>query len=553
MNVTLPDGTVLTDIPEGTTKAQLLAKLKANGYDVSGLEEAPAKPAQKESVLDAPNAIASGFNRGVVRLAGLPVDTMANVIDLGKAAIGAPYTAITGKAAPDALQPVDRAEVIGSGDWLLKQAAKNKLTSASVNPHNPEYEGGYLQALGGAMAGAASPSQAAKSIAGGLAGKVVGEQTGSVPLAIAASMSPGLAGSGRVQPTPTAKSSTLRAAQDEGYVVPPTQAGAGWVSGRLESIAGKAALNQDAIQRNQAVTNRLAASGAGLPAGEEITPDALARLRADAGRLGYGPIDRIGDIPTTPRYANDIIAMENRIGNPTSRISSLRYPAVSELATELLPTKFTGSDVNNLIKQLRESGNKNANIPYGGDQSAQKLGQAQLGGAKALENLVDEHLLQFGPSNVVPNLQAARQAIAKSHTLEKALNPATGDVNAQVFGQRVKVGKPVAGEQELIGRFAAAYPQLTKPAAGSPTPGVSALEAIGVPAAAAVGSAATGNASGMIAGGLPLLRAPVRNLLLSKWYQQQFARQPSKRGRLSEEDQGALARAMIASGMLDQQ
>jgi len=37
MNVTLPDGTVLEGVPDGTTRAELLAKLSANGYDVRRL------------------------------------------------------------------------------------------------------------------------------------------------------------------------------------------------------------------------------------------------------------------------------------------------------------------------------------------------------------------------------------------------------------------------------------------------------------------------------------------------------------------------------------
>jgi hypothetical protein len=37
MNIELPDGTVLEDIPEGTTKAEILAKLRANGQSVKGL------------------------------------------------------------------------------------------------------------------------------------------------------------------------------------------------------------------------------------------------------------------------------------------------------------------------------------------------------------------------------------------------------------------------------------------------------------------------------------------------------------------------------------
>lgn len=39
MNIELPDGTILEGIPEGTTKPQLIAKLKASGYDVKPLME----------------------------------------------------------------------------------------------------------------------------------------------------------------------------------------------------------------------------------------------------------------------------------------------------------------------------------------------------------------------------------------------------------------------------------------------------------------------------------------------------------------------------------
>src|SRR5688572_26824539 len=38
MDVRLPDGTVVQNVPEGTTKAQLMERLKANGHDVSKFE-----------------------------------------------------------------------------------------------------------------------------------------------------------------------------------------------------------------------------------------------------------------------------------------------------------------------------------------------------------------------------------------------------------------------------------------------------------------------------------------------------------------------------------
>jgi hypothetical protein len=41
MDVRLPDGTIIRNVPEGTTRAQLTERLRRNGYDVSLLEEAP--------------------------------------------------------------------------------------------------------------------------------------------------------------------------------------------------------------------------------------------------------------------------------------------------------------------------------------------------------------------------------------------------------------------------------------------------------------------------------------------------------------------------------
>jgi hypothetical protein len=45
MDVRLPDGTILKNVPDGTTKAQLTEKLAANGYDISMLGGAPAAEA----------------------------------------------------------------------------------------------------------------------------------------------------------------------------------------------------------------------------------------------------------------------------------------------------------------------------------------------------------------------------------------------------------------------------------------------------------------------------------------------------------------------------
>lgn len=47
MDVRLPDGTIISNVPDGTTKAQLVEKLKANGYDVSKLGGEPPSAGER--------------------------------------------------------------------------------------------------------------------------------------------------------------------------------------------------------------------------------------------------------------------------------------------------------------------------------------------------------------------------------------------------------------------------------------------------------------------------------------------------------------------------
>lgn len=95
----------------------------------------------------------------------------------------------------------DRSGVVGSGDWILKQARKTSGGRLMVDPSNPEYEGGYLQGAGSSLAGGVVgprslpqlAHQAGLSIASASAGKAVGDLTDNPALAITASLTPAAA------------------------------------------------------------------------------------------------------------------------------------------------------------------------------------------------------------------------------------------------------------------------------------------------------------------------------------------------------------------------
>src|SRR5574343_1248009 len=60
MDVRLPDGTVIQNIPDGTTKAELVGKLKANGYPVPSdwlPQEKPASGGIGEGLKDIPRQL----------------------------------------------------------------------------------------------------------------------------------------------------------------------------------------------------------------------------------------------------------------------------------------------------------------------------------------------------------------------------------------------------------------------------------------------------------------------------------------------------------------
>lgn len=191
--ITAPDGNDLTITgPDNATPDQLRTAAQA-AFKVK--QSAPAQPAG-ESIPLAANAVGTGYFRGLTRLAGLPVDTVMNVVDLAKAAVGAPYQAITGKSAPEWTMPSDRSKIIGTGDNLLSMIRKAG-GSPIVDPASPAYEGGYLQNAGGALNGVMRPNtllqagnQALLAESSSAAAKSVHDNTGSNALAMAASFAP---------------------------------------------------------------------------------------------------------------------------------------------------------------------------------------------------------------------------------------------------------------------------------------------------------------------------------------------------------------------------
>ena len=276
--------------------------------------------------------------------------------------------------------------------------------------------------------------------------------------------------------TPT-RNLTLKDAQDAGYKVAPSSVNPSFVNNRLESLAGKAAVKQEAGIQNQAVTNTLAGKALGLPDGTPITEGTLQTYR----KVMAAPYEQV------------------------SQMSPLAASALEKL-------KAARHEANLYFRHYDRSG----------DPASLKQAESQAAFAKSYETVLEKIALKNGQPALLKDLRAARQAIAKSYDVERALNVGDGNVSALVLGRLLDKGKPLSGELLTTARFAQAFPQVAREGAMIPSAGVSGTDPAMAAILASSGYGLAGPA-GLLAGGLPLVRGPARKLALSDFYQEHMA------------------------------
>lgn len=329
-------------------------------------------------------------------------------------------------------------------------------------------------ATGAAMAGLVDPETAGTGAAWGAA----------LPAGVMAAGRLGRAFSGRLPESAKgmnkAKDAILRESQEAGYVVPKSEVAPSFLNNRMESLAGKAALKQEAGKANQEATNALARKMLGLAPDEQLGIDTLEKYRAS-------------------------------VSGPYREIAALNPEAEAALEA----AKTVRAEAKDWWRHYNMSGTPTS-------RTAAKALDAEV---KKLEDSIDLMAMATGRKGLVKEMREARKLIAQTHDLERAMNPATGDVSAKVIARLYDKGKGKVMTDELktIARFAKTFPQYAPNGNMVPAAGVSALEPFAM-AALAMGGGASGGVGGTLAGGLPMLRGPARSMLLSKPYQQNIVK-----------------------------
>ena len=321
------------------------------------------------------------------------------------------------------------------------------------------------------------------------------------------------ASSAAMAPGVDAKATALSGAQKMGYAVPPQDANAGAGSQILNAISGKIKTEQKASVLNQGVTNAKAAKSIGLPENEPITVDALDRVRQQAGQA-YDSIRGMGQIKTDRQFRIDLRDIENRYQSAAKDFPGLLNEDVSKIVASVNKKSFDADSAIDAIGILR----KKADTAY--RSGNHELGAATKKSADALESAIGRHLQSSGaPAGLVNDFQNARQLIAKTYTVEKALNRGNGNIKASVLGNELSRGKPLTGDLKQIAEFAKAYPRSNQELQGVNP--FSVLDAAG-----AVGGSFVNPAITAYVGSRPV----ARSMILSPTYQKMFVKPqtPSK-------------------------
>lgn len=294
----------------------------------------------------------------------------------------------------------------------------------------------------------------------------------------------------------------LQEAQAEGYRVPPATTNPTAANKIREGIAGKLTTAQAASAKNQGVTNRLAARALGLPEDQPITTEAINQVRQQAGQA-YEAVKAAGRLTADKQYADDLAQIGAKYRGAAKDFPEIAKSEVTDAVEFMSKSEFDADSAIDVVKILRDK----SDAAYGSGNKS--VGKAYRELAKAAEDVIERNLASRGKdaSGILKAYRAARQLIAKTYTVERALNVSTGNVAAPKIAARLAKGEPLSEELRQVGQFAQAFPKAAREFNES-LPGISPLDFYGAGGVAA----ASGNPAPLL---YPFTRQGMRSYLLS--------------------------------------
>lgn len=476
MDVRLPDGTVIKNVPDGTSKADLVTKLKANGMNVPDSWAAPAS---------APKPQGSAFDGLMNMIKGGGEAAM----HLGSSALATPVAGLAGlgQAANNALGVGDgtpASDVVANAQDALTYRPRSDAGKATVGLVSKPL--GYVADKindAGQAAATATGSPAYGAATSALATALPDILGAELPAVGKAKVAAKAADAAATAP----RQAALQAAKDAGYPIPPSEITGTPVGDALTAFAGKDELNKHIALASQKVTNGLARDDLGVSPNEPFNHGALDKAQTSAEQ-GYQAVRNAdqnivlvrnsdGSIAKTPQgkpiarpagpvklddtYAADIAKIDDGGANAAPGAQPNAEVAALKSRLEGATSAFSPDDAITSLNRTRKEAQ--ANLKNTTDPNKLQLGQAQMQAADALEAQISRYL-QNQP-DLYKNFTASRTQLAKIRTVRDAMDT-SGDVDAAAINaERYKTGgskSPMSGGLLKIANAADTLPNTVK-------------------------------------------------------------------------------------------
>lgn len=301
------------------------------------------------------------------------------------------------------------------------------------------------------------------------------------------------------------RQSAVQNAADAGLTIPKSYIKQGPLINLGERFGGKQAIEATARAKSQARINELASQHLGLPKDTPVTPEILSGIRQEAG-AAYEAVKNIGTLTADKAYKFSLSNIARKFSGASRDFPELASADVRKLAMALNKPTISSEGAVEMVKNLRNAAKSN----LGPMSSAQDklMGRAQREAANALDDLLERNIEPKLGKEMLDAYRAARQTIAKTHTIEEAM--VGGNVSSTKLGQALKKGKPLIGELRQIAKFGQDFPRLGRVEMSAPVPG-GALEPMAYGVAGHIGGGPVG--AGMAA--VPIIGKPIARHLMT--------------------------------------
>lgn len=525
--VTSPDGkTFEVTAPDGASQDEVLA------YAQSQFQKpAPVQPTQKPAPPANTAVAVNAANKGIAGIPDAILNTPYNVLNLAKAGFGTAANAMgRPDLAPDLTPTPDFARRGMQAMGFIRpeaepQTAGQRMLDATV-------QGGVGAMLSPASSARQAMATGLMGATSGLSGQATKEATGSDTAAMAASLlTPAAAmyGAGRARQGAQSlaaarernatRDATLKAAQEAGYLVPPSTVKPSMANQILESISGKAATQQAVSQRNWDVTDELARKALKLPENTPLTEEAMKAVRREAYNTGYAPIETQGQIRTGRLYRDALDDIQRRYTGAERSFPGAVPNDVANMIKPLRRLSFDAGDALKMTQVLRDDASK----AFAAGDAA--LGKANRAAANAIEDQIERGLsAKQNSAKLLDEFRGARQLMAKSHTVEQAIKSGSGSIDANKIAAQLQKGAPLTGELKTIGEFANTFRKANQTPQVVGSPGVSKLGAVMSGLMGGGGALAAGPYGAAAGAAIPFIApAAAQKLILSNRYQKGLA------------------------------